>query len=105
MNEVWIVGRYVHGRVVSSRPIWINTLRSRQNRRHFADNIFKYILFNETVWIPIEISLTFVSYGPIDDKSTLVQVKAWRRTGDKSLPEPTITQSNNAYMHHPASMS
>ena len=34
----------------------INALRPRQNRRHFADDIFKCISVNENVWIPIKIS-------------------------------------------------
>ena len=34
----------------------INTLRPRQNCRHFADNIFKWIFLNENVWISL--------YGP-----------------------------------------
>ena len=42
----------------------------------------------------------FVSKGPIDDKSTLVQVMAWRRTDYKSLHEPMLTQFTDAYMHH-----
>ena len=29
----------------------INTLRSRQNGRHFADDILKYIFLNENIWI------------------------------------------------------
>ena len=35
----------------------INTLRLRQNGRHFTDDIFKCIFLNETVWVPIKISL------------------------------------------------
>ena len=34
----------------------VNTLRLRQNGRHFPDDIFKRIFFNVNVWIPIEIS-------------------------------------------------
>ena len=41
----------------------LNTLRPRQNGRHFADDIFKCIFLNENVWIPIEISLKFVPKG------------------------------------------
>ena len=37
-----------------------NTLRPRQNGRHFPDDIFKCIFVNENVWIAIEISLKFV---------------------------------------------
>ena len=36
----------------------------------------------------------------IDNKSALVQVMAWRRTGDKPLPEPILTQFIDAYMRH-----
>ena len=61
-----------------------------------ADNIFKYIFLNEIV----RISLKFVPKGPIDNKSALVQVMAWRRTGDKPLPEPMLTQFTDAYMRH-----
>ena len=39
-----------------------------------ADDIFKYIFFNENVTILIQISLKFVLDGPIENKSALVQV-------------------------------
>ena len=57
-----------------------------------ADDIFKCIFLNESVRISIKISLKFVPKGPIDNKSALVQVMAWRRTGDKPLSEPMLTQ-------------
>ena len=41
----------------------LNTLRPGQNRRHFADDIFKCIFWNENVWTPIKISLKFVPQG------------------------------------------
>ena len=50
----------------------LNTLRPRQNGRHFADDILKSILLNENVCIPIEISLKFVPKGPIDNIPALV---------------------------------
>ena len=55
---------------------------------------------NENVRISIKISLKFVSKRPIDNKSALVQVMAWRRTGEKPLPEPMLTQVTHAYMQH-----
>ena len=67
-----------------------NTLRPRQNGRHFADDIFKRILLNENVWIPIKISLKNVPKGPINNISALVQIMAWRRPGDKPLSEPMM---------------
>ena len=65
-----------------------------------ADGIFKCIFLNENFRISIQISLKFVPKGPIDNKSALVQVMAWCRTGDKTLPEPVLTQSTDAYMRH-----
>ena len=63
-----------------------------------ADGIFKRFFVNKNVRIFIQISLKFVPNGPIDNKSALVQVMAWRRTGDKPLPEPMMTQFIDAYM-------
>ena len=68
-----------------------NTLRSIQNGRHFTDDIFKFIFLNENVWISIKLSLNFVSNGPVDNMLKLVQIMAWRRTGDKPLSEPMMT--------------
>ena len=64
-----------------------NTLGPRQNRRHFADDIFKCIFLNENVWISIKISLNFIPKGPINNIPTLVQIMAWRRPDDKPLSE------------------
>ena len=70
-----------------------NTLRPRQNGRHFPDDIFKWIFLNENVWISINISLKFVPRGPINNIPTLVQVMAWRWPGDKPLSEPMMVSS------------
>ena len=63
----------------------INTLRPRQNGRHFAEDTFKRIFLNENVIISIQISLKFVPKGPINNIPALVQIMAWRRSGDKPL--------------------
>ena len=70
----------------------INTLRPRQNGRHFPNDIFKWIFLNENVWISISFSLKFVPRGPINNIPTLVQVMAWRRPGDKPLSEPVMVR-------------
>ena len=62
-----------------------------QNGRHFADDIFRCIFVNERFCISIQISLKFDPRGLIDNKPALVQVMAWRRTGDKPLPESVLT--------------
>ena len=66
------------------------TPRPRQNGRHFPDDIFKCMILNENVWIPNTIRLKFVPKGQIDNNTALVQVMAWRRTGDKPLSEPMM---------------
>ena len=68
----------------------INTLRQRRNGQHFADNIFTHIFINENVWISINISLKFVPKGPINNIPALVQIMAWRHSGDKPLSEPMM---------------
>ena len=68
----------------------LNSLRPRPNRRHFADDIFKWIFFNENIWILNKISLKFVLRGPINNIPALVQIMAWRRPGDKPLSEPMM---------------
>ena len=67
-----------------------NTLRPRQDGRHFPDDIFRCIFFNENCCILIRFSLRYVSKGPIDNKPALVQIMAWRRSGDKPLSEPMM---------------
>ena len=70
----------------------INTLKPRQNGRHFADDIFKCIFLNENVWTSLKISLTFVPNVRINNIPALVQIMAWRRPGDKPLSEPMIVR-------------
>ena len=83
---------------------WINTLRSRQNCRHFADGIFKHIFLNENVWISIKISLKLVPKGPIDNVLALVQIMTWHCPGNKPLSEPMMGYLTHTYMHHSVSM-
>ena len=63
-----------------------------------GDNNFKCIFLNEYDKIQIPISLKFVPRSLIDNKSALVQVMAWRRTGDKPLPELMLTQFTDTYV-------
>ena len=71
----------------------LNTLRPRQNGRHFADDMFKCIFLNENVWIPIEISLKFVPKGSINNNPALFEIMIRRRPGDKPLSEPMMVSS------------
>ena len=67
-----------------------NTLRPRQNGRHFQNDIFKCILLNEDIWILLKISLKFVPKVRINNIPALVQIMAWRRPGDEPLSEPMM---------------
>ena len=62
-----------------------NTLRPRQNGRHFADDILKCILSNENVYISIQNFSKFCFQA-----SNLVQIIAWCHRGDKPLSEPMV---------------
>ena len=71
----------------------LNTLRPRQNGRHFTDDRFKHIFLNENVCISVEISLKCVPKGPMNNMPALVQIMAWRRPGDKPLSGPMMVSS------------
>ena len=66
-----------------------NTLRPRQDGRHFADDIFKCI---ENVWISINISLKFIPKVPIHNIPAFVQIMAWCQPGDQPLSEPIMVR-------------
>ena len=58
----------------------------------------KRIFVNEIIEFRLKFHLN-LSRGPIDNKLALVQIMAWRRIGDKRLPEPTVTQFIDAYIY------
>ena len=68
----------------------VNTLRPRQDGRHFPDDIFKLIFFNENCCILFQISLKYVPNGPFNNNTALVQIMAWRLVGAKPLSEPML---------------
>ena len=73
-------------------PLLVNTLRPRQNGRHYPDGIFKCIFLNDNLGISISISLKFVPRGSINNIPLLVQIKARRLPGDKPLSEPMMVR-------------
>ena len=78
MAPTRLIARYWRAGRCQQIP-WINTLRPRQNGRHFPDNIFKRIFLNENVWISLKISLNFVPRIRINNIPALVLIMAWRR--------------------------
>ena len=83
VNSTFSVGLW--NRTVAERAF--NTLRPRQDGRHFVDDIFKCIFLNENAWISLEVSLKFVPKVRINNIPALVHIMAWRRSGDKPLSE------------------
>ena len=79
---------------------YINSSSPEQNGRHFGRQHFQLHFLNENDIILIQIWLKYVPRSPIDNNPALVQVMAWRRTGDKPLPEPNMTQFTDAYKRH-----
>ena len=79
-------------RLCSPSHLCLNTLRPRQNGRHFPDDVFKWIFLNENVRISIEISFKFVPKGPINNIPLLVQIMAWRLPGDTPLSEQMVVR-------------
>ena len=71
-----------------------------QNGRYFQEDILKCFLMNEKFCILIKISPKFVPKGPINNVPALVQIMAWRPSGDKPLSEPVVIQFTDAYMRH-----
>ena len=65
---VTIVGFHIY---TGSAP---NTLRPRQNGRHFPDDIFNCIFLNENIRISLAISLKFVPRRLIKNIPALVQI-------------------------------
>ena len=76
--------------MMCSLPYFLNTLRLGQNGRRFAYDTFKRIFLDENVRMSIKISLQFVPKGPINNNPALVQIMAWRRSGEKPFSEPMM---------------
>ena len=98
LSQCWLSPLSPYG--VAS-PQWVNSSPPGQNGWHIADDTFKCIFVNENFCILIRISVK----GPIANKPALVQVMSWRRTGDRPLSEPMLTQFTDAYMRHQGEMS
>ena len=90
-TRLWLGGiQCVHLHCITASRKLIYHIEAETNGRCFADDIFKWIFLNKSVWIPIRISLKFVPNGPINKIPALVQIMAWRRPGDKPLSEPIM---------------
>ena len=66
--------------------------RPRQHGCHLADDTFKRIFLMKMSEFRFKISLKFVPKGPINNIPALLKEMAWRRPGDKPLPEPVMVR-------------
>ena len=80
IQRIQLMSRYFTGQLQL-----FNTLRPRQDGRHFTDDIFKCIFLNENARISLKISLKLVPKVRINNSPALVQIMARRRSRDKPL--------------------
>ena len=86
-------------------PTLIQDQHLRQNGQHFLLDIFKCTFLNENVWIFINISLKFVSKGPINNFSSIGSDNGLAPTTQQAIIWTNDGYINDTYMHHSASMS
>ena len=65
-----------------------------------TDILHTNIFLEQTVCIMVRISLKLVPAGQIDNNWTLAKIVALRRTANKSLPEPMLTELDDAIWRH-----
>ena len=63
----------------------------KKYKQIFRRRQFECIFLNENVWISFTISMKCVLKVQINNIPALVQIMAWRRTGDKPSFEPMMT--------------
>ena len=74
----------------------LNSSPPGHNGRHIANNVFKCIFINEKFCILKQLTLKFAPKAQINNIPELVQVMAWRQSGDKPLSEPMLTRFTDA---------
>ena len=98
-SEAALTGSCTAQTVINVKQEWLfsfhsggafNTLRPRQNGRYFPDNTSKCTFLIENVWVSFKISLKFVPKVRNNNIPVLVQIMAWRWSGDKPLSEPMM---------------
>ena len=94
LSHLCVTGqRRVNIRTLYTIQVLTHWGRDKMTSCHFAD-ILKRIFIR----LPIDISLNIVSYDLFDNRSALVQLMAWHRTGDKPLSEPRRAYCTDAYL-------
>ena len=87
LNQYWPSSLSPYG---LTRGRGVNTLRRRQNGRHFPDGIFKCMFLIKMYEFRLRFHWSLFLIIPIISIPTLVQIMAWCRSGDKPLSEPVM---------------
>ena len=74
--------------------LYLNQSPPGQNGHHFPNDIFKDISWMKFLYLESILKI------PINNILTLLQIMAWRRSDDKPVSEPMLTQFTDAYMRH-----
>ena len=67
-----------------------NTSRLIQNGRNFVGDNFQIIFVNRNCCFFIQMSLRYVSLGPLNNNKALLEILVWHQTANKPLSEPTM---------------
>ena len=83
----------------------LNTLRPRQNGRHFTDDTFKPIFLNEKIRISIKNFTEVCPYGSTEQYSSIRSDNGLVPTRRQAIIWTNLGLFTDAYMRHSASMS
>ena len=84
--EFYSTLNHLHWRKCIWESIYINPFHPPgEMAAILADDIFRWIFWNENGWIPFQMSLKFVPKRPINNTPALVEIMAWHRRSDKPL--------------------
>ena len=91
LNQRWPRSVLPYG---ATRPQCVNTMRPRQNGRHFVDYISNQFLYmtSDLIWTDLNFIDCVPKYSR-NDIVAVVQIMTWRRTGDNSLTGSTMDTS------------
>ena len=82
-----------HNKVIRSPILNINTLSPRQNGRHFADDIPKHFVLTKMLKLRFKLHWSlFPRVWLTINIPALLQIMAWRWSGDKLLSEPLVVK-------------
>ena len=95
LSTIWVSGprktAFIQSFLMMLIDFWwfVNTVRPRQNGRHFADDTLQRIFLNEVEHMLISLNIKFVPEVRINNIPALVQIMAWCRSVEP-LSEPMM---------------